>query len=348
MNPRSIDTDDRPLVVTWECTRAGGFGTANCRAYETERPHPDELTTEAAMQLLDSLREFGEGLLVVFSGGDPLARDDVFELIEYGTEIGLTVALDASTSGELTRDCLERLSTAGLYRLSVGLEGATAGTHDAIRDATGSFEGAVQTLQAAREVGLPTGVNTVVSRETFEELPALRDRIEELGIVLWNLFFVIPADDCTLESVDPSTADAIMRWLHEASNVSPFDIRTIEAPQYRRVAIQRGEVVTGVRDQFGTYAGDGIVHVDHVGNVQPSEFFRHPVDNVRERSIVDVYRKASLFQQLRDRSTLEGRCGACPYRDICGGSRARAFAETGNPFATDELCPFEPPGFGES
>ncbi|AUX08656.1 radical SAM protein [Halalkaliarchaeum desulfuricum] len=347
MKSEAIDTDDRPLVVTWESTRAGGVGSANCRRNPTEQPHPEELTTQEAKRLLDSLREFGKGLLVVFSGGDPLERDDLFELVEYGNGIGLTVALDASLSGGISLDCLERLSEAGLYRLAVGLEGATAEGHDAVRSAPGSFEAAVETLEAAREVGLPAGVNTVVSRETFEELPAIRDRIEELDIVLWNLFFVIPASDCTLENVDPSTADAIMRWLHEASNVSPFDVRTIEAPQYRRVAIQRGEIVTGVRDQFGTYAGDGIVHVDHVGNVQPSELFRKSVDNVRERSIVETYREASLFRQLRDRSNLEGRCGACPYRDICGGSRARAYAETGNPFATDELCPFEPPGFGE-
>ncbi|MDR5672881.1 radical SAM protein [Halalkaliarchaeum sp. AArc-GB] len=348
MNPRSIATDERPLVVTWECTRVGELGIANCRGDAADEPHPEELTTEEATQLLERLREFGEGLLVVFSGGNPLERDDIFELIEYGSEIGLTVALDASTSGRLSRDCLERLSDAGLYRLAVGLEGATAEVHDEIRGSKGSFEAALGTLEAAREVGLPTGINTVVSRETFEDLPAIRDRIEELGIVLWNLFFVIPADDCRLESVDPSAADAIMRWLHEASNVSSFDVRTIEAPQYRRVAIQRGEVVTGVRDQFGTYAGDGIVHVDHVGNVQPSEFLRKPVDNVRERSIVETYREAPLFRKLRDRSNLEGRCGACPYRDICGGSRARGYAETGNPFATDKLCPFEPPGFGES
>ncbi|MEF8781339.1 MAG: SPASM domain-containing protein, partial [Haloferacaceae archaeon] len=193
-----------------------------------------------------------------------------------------------------------------------------------------------------------TGVNTVVSEETFEELPDLRDRLEELGIVLWNLFFVVPVDGCdSLESVAPSTADAIMRWLHEASNASPFDVRTIESPQYRRVAIQRGEVVTGVRDQFGTYAGDGIVHVDHHGEVQPSEFLPKSAGNVRDTSIVEIYRDASLFRDLRDRSNLEGRCGACPYRDICGGSRARAYATTGNPFATDPLCPFLPPGFEE-
>lgn len=348
MNPRAIETTDRPLVVTWELTRVCRLGCDGCWTDVREKRHPDELDTEEAKQLLDSLREFGERLLVVFTGGDLFQRADLFELVEYGSEIGLTVALNVTGAGELGRDRIRRLSDAGLYRLVVGLDGAGAATHDTVRDAPGSFDTAIEAIETARDVGVPVGINTTVSQNTFEELPQLRNRLEELGVVLWNLFFVVPVSGCTsLESLDPSAADAVMRWLHEASNVSPFDVRTIEAPQYRRVAIQRGEVVTGVRDQFGTYAGDGIVHVDHVGGVQPSEFFQKTVDNVRERSIVETYRKAPLFRQLRDRTNLEGRCGACPYRDICGGSRARAFATTANPFATDELCPFEPPGFVE-
>lgn len=346
MNPSAIDTADRPLVATWELTRACGLECENCHTDAHESRHPDELTTDEAKQLLDQLREFGENLLVVFSGGDPFERDDLLELVAYGSDIGLSVSLNATGAGLLSRSRLEELSEAGLYRLVVGLDGVTPETHDEVRGVPGSFEGAIRTVRRAGEIGLATGVNTVVSEETFEELPDLRDRLEELGVVLWNLFFVVPVDDCeSLESVEPSTADAIMRWLHEASNASPFDVRTIESPQYRRVAIQRGEVVTGVRDQFGTYAGDGIVHVDHRGEVQPSEFLPESAGTVRDSSVVEIYRDASLFRDLRDRSNLEGRCGACPYRDICGGSRARAYATTGNPFATDPLCPFLPPGF---
>lgn len=348
MNSRPIDTADRPLVATWELTRACGLACDDCWTNATESRHPNELSTAEAKRLLDRLREFGANLLVVLSGGDPFERDDLLELVEYGTDVGLTITLNATGAGRVPQPRLERLVEAGLYRLVMSLDGANAATHDGVRGAPGSFEATVETIEAARRIDLPTGVNTLVSAETFGDLPEIRDALEGFGVVLWNLFFLVPVEERGfLESVDPSTADAIMRWLHEASKASPFDVRTIEAPQYRRVAIKRGEVVTGVRDQFGTYAGDGIVHVDHLGDVYPSEFLRVPAGNVRESSIVETYRNSSLFEELRDRGNLEGRCGACPYREICGGSRARGYAATGNVHATDPLCPFLPPGFEE-
>lgn len=347
MKSQSIDTDTRPLAVVWELTRACNTDCHACWTETTDGPDPKELTTAEAKTLLDDLSDFGENLLVIFSGGNPFRRDDLRTLVSYATEQDLTVALNATGVNTLTANTLEGLQEAGLYRLAFALDGGSAEKHDEFRGVDGHFERTIERIELARSLGIPVQVNSLIGTETYEELPEIRDLLESLNVVLWNLFFPVPVTDKTPESLDPTTADAVMRWLHEASQASPFGVRTVEAPQYRRVAIQRGEIVTGVRDQFGTYAGDGIVFITDQGAVQPSRFFHQSAGNVRETSIVDLYRHADLFEQLRDRERLEGRCGACPYRDICGGSRARAFATTGNPFSPDPLCPFEPPGYDD-
>lgn len=356
---RGIDTDDRPFVLIWEVTQACALACEHCRADAQPTRHPDELTTEEGKRLLDSAAEFGENQLVVLSGGDPLAREDLTELVDYGTDRGLRVTLTPSGTASLTADRIEDLRAAGLRRMALSLDGASAASHDAFRGEDGSFEQTLAAVRDAREAGVPLQVNTTVCARTVDELPAIRDLVADLGVAMWSVFFLVPVGrGRVLDPVDPERAEAVMSWLADVSDEAPFGVKTTEAPMYRRVAVERrrddaaggpaaadGGVPRDVTGRRGIVAGDGFAFVSHVGEVYPSGFLPESAGNVRDRSVVDLYRHSDLFESLRDRSKLTGKCGACPYSRLCGGSRSRAYAHTGDPLASDPLCPFVPPAY---
>jgi radical SAM protein with 4Fe4S-binding SPASM domain len=339
------DTDRRPFVLVWELTQACELECDHCRADAQPERHPDELTTDEGKALLDRAREFGDGQLIVFSGGDPCKRSDLTELVEYGTEIGLTVTLTPSGTSELTAETVEELADAGLKRLALSFDGATPASHDDFRGEDGSFEETIAAARAAREIGLPLQVNTTVCQRTVEELPGLRDLVGDLDAVLWSVFFLVPLGrGRVLDPITPERADEVMDWLAVVESEESFSVKTTEAPQYRRVVQQRHEDNSSNR-RGGVIAGDGFAFVSHTGELYPSGFLPESAGNVREYDLVDRYRNSELFERLRDRDALEGKCGACPFRQVCGGSRSRAYAYTGNPMASDPLCPYVPPEY---
>jgi radical SAM protein len=350
MYPEPIDTDDRPFVLIWELTQACELACKHCRAEAEPHRHPDELTTEEAKALLDEAAAFGDGQLVVLSGGDPLARNDVTELVDYGTDQRLRMTMTPSGTNSLTPEKIQALADAGLRRMAVSIDGASAASHDEFRQETGSFEQTVEAARAAQEAGLPLQINTTVCRETVEELPALRDLVADLGAVLWSVFFLVPVGrGAVLDPISPDRAERVMEWLCEIQDGTPFGIKTTEAPHYRRVALQQqadsedsGPASDGIGRRTGITAGDGFAFVSHTGELFPSGFLPESAGNVREASLVDLYRDSELFRRLRDPDALEGKCGACPYRNVCGGSRSRAYAHTGDPLESDPLCAFVP------
>jgi radical SAM protein with 4Fe4S-binding SPASM domain len=338
-----MNTGKRPLVLVWEVTQACDLACEHCRAEATPRRHPDELDTGEAKALLDELSRFGDGQLVVLSGGDPLARPDLPELVAYGTERGLRMTLTPSGTDSLTPGRIAALDDAGLRRMALSLDGASPGSHDAFRGELGSFEATLRAARAARERGLPLQINTTVCAETVDSLPAIAELVAGLGAVLWSVFFLVPVGrGATLDPVSSERAERLMAWLADVAEEAPFGVKTTEAPHYRRVRAQRG---TGSGRRGGVTAGDGFAFVSHTGEVYPSGFLPEPVGNVRERSVVDLYREADLFERLRDPSALRGKCGACEYRALCGGSRSRAYAVTGDPLESDPLCPYRPEGY---
>lgn len=344
-----IHTDQRPLVLIWELTQACDLACDHCRADAVPDRHPDELTTAEAKSMLDDAREFGEGQLVVFSGGDPLKREDLIELVEYGTEIGLNVTLTPSGTSSLTRERIDALAKAGLRRMAVSIDGPSPETHDSFRGEAGSYTDTVKAARMATDAGIPLQVNSTVCQRTVGHLPDLREVVGELGAVLWSVFFLVPVGrGVELSPISPDRSEAVMEWLQAVADEEPFGVKTTEAPQYRRVGLQRRELddggdVTGSRSRsMGITAGDGFAFVSHTGELFPSGFLPKSAGNVRDHSVVDLYRTADLFEQLRDPDALTGKCGACPYRAVCGGSRSRAFATTGNPLASDPLCRYVP------
>jgi len=351
-DPRSIDTDDRPFVLVWEVTQACDLACDHCRADAQPARHPRELTTAEGKRLLDQAREFGEGQLVVLSGGDPLTRPDLLELVEYGTEIGLRMTLTPSGTSSLTPAVVEDLADAGIRRMALSLDGASTETHDDFRGESGSFQQTIEAAKAARAVGLPLQINTTVCASTAGELPALRDRVSDLDAVLWSVFFLVPVGrGRPLDPVSPERAEEVLAWLSQVSEESDFGVKTTEAPHYRRVAIQRrrdaseAPAADDIGRRLGITAGDGFAFVSHTGELYPSGFLPASAGSVRDGTLTERYRDSELFRSLRDPDALGGKCGACEFRHVCGGSRSRAYAHTGDPTASDPLCAYVPEGY---
>ena len=357
-----LDFAESPFLVIWETTRACDLACVHCRASAVQRRDPAELRTGEAMRLLDTIREFGRPL-VVFTGGDPLKRPDTIELVAYGTERGLRMGLTPSGTPLMTRRVLQDLKEAGLARLAVSLDGSSAGRHDAFRRVHGSFDWTVRMLREARELGLSIQVNTTVTSHTVDDLDAIAALVGELGVTLWSVFSVVPTGRARPDMVPlPDEQERVFHRLYELSTQVAFDIKTTAAPQYRRVLLQRQKearrqgaeipgdeggvgfsLAGGAGRAKGVNDGSGFVFISHTGEIHPSGFLPVRAGNVRRDDLVQVYREHPMFKALRDPNALRGKCGACEYRTVCGGSRARAWALTGDWLESDPSCAYQPP-----
>jgi radical SAM protein len=342
-----------PFIVIWETTRACALACVHCRAEAIPHRDPRELSTDEGRALIDAVRRFGDPPpLLVFTGGDPLRRPDLVDLVRYATARGLTASLTPSATGRVTEERLRALRDAGLARLAVSLDGATAEVHDAFRGVRGSYRQTLRILERARALGIPLQINTTVSRRTVGELPALVREVEDCGVALWALFFLIPVGRAGADqALDAGAIEDVLEWAAGLAARVPFAIKTTEAPHFQRVLARRRGArrpqPAGRPDAVGRAPravtdGNGFLFVDHVGNICPSGFLPLPAGNVRTADLVDVYRNDPLFRALRDPDLLTGRCGVCEYRDRCGGSRARAYAASGDPLGEDPGCAWRP------
>jgi radical SAM protein len=346
--------DRAPFLVIWETTRACALACVHCRAAAIPRRHPRELTTDEGRRLLDTIRRFGAPPpLLVLTGGDPLRRPDIEALVRHGTALGLSVSLTPSGTAAVTGARLSALRDAGLARLAVSLDGSTVERHDAFRGVRGSHRHTLAILETAHALGLPLQVNTTVCRQTVDDLPAIARRVETAGVALWALFFLIPVGRARAEqALDAAAVEGVLEWAAGLASRAPFAVKTTEAPQFARVLGRRAAAPRPaplpraadrvVRAGRAVTDGNGIVFVDHVGGICPSGFLPIETGNVRRDDLVAVYREHALFRRLRDADALGGRCGRCAYRAVCGGSRARAFAATGDPLAEDPGCAWDP------
>jgi radical SAM protein len=357
------DFDRTPFIVIWEVTRACALACLHCRADAIARRDPRELTTEEGFRLIDQIVAFGKpSPLLVLTGGDPMWRKDLAELVGYASAAGLSVALTPSGTGAATKKRLEELKAAGLSRVAVSLDGPDPETHDRFRRVRGSFMYTMKIIDAVTELGLPLQINTTVSRVTLPTLRAMAERVAEFPLTLWAVFFLIQTGrGAALDQITAEECEGVLRWLHDLSSRVPFGIKTTEAPHFRRVIVQAERTMTAgerplseslfrrpqLRAPRAVNDGNGFVFIDHIGDICPSGFLPMRRGNVRTASLVDVYRHDEVFLKLRDADALEGRCGACEFRAVCGGSRSRAFAATGDPFATDPLCAYIPAGFAD-
>jgi radical SAM protein with 4Fe4S-binding SPASM domain len=331
--------DSAPRRVYWETTRACGLVCRHCRAEAVATPHPEQLTAAEGRRLLDDLTRFGHPLPhVVFTGGDPLERADLLDLIRHARGLGLGVSVAPSATPRLDAATIADLKVAGAQAISLSLDAASAARHAALRGVPGCYAHTIEAAVAARDVGLPFQVNTLVSADTLDDLGLVHELVVTLGATRWSLFFLVAVGrGAVLAQITPEQFGRVLRWL---ADLAPHGlvIATTEAPQLRRLLFERA----GARPAGGGMRdGNGIMFVSHTGDVMPSGFLPVSVGNVRDADVVSLYRDTPLFQRLRRPERFGGRCGTCRYRDACGGSRARAFAASGDPCAEDPLCPPE-------
>jgi radical SAM protein len=361
-----VDFDLTPFTVAWEITRACALACVHCRAEAQPQRDPRELTTEEGFRLIDQLVEVG-GPILVITGGDPLMRPDLVDFVRYAAGRGLRVALSPTATALATRERLQEARDAGVARVQISLDGSRPDSQDVFRGREGSFQRTVEILETVRDVGLSLQVGTTVSRYNLDDLDRIADVVAHYGAVMWSLFFLVPTGRGKVEDmISAEEHERVFNWMYDLSKSAPFDVRTTAAQHYRRVVIQRRRLeaaagkgaadgaptVTGAGYSFadglgqsakGVNDGNGFAFVSHIGDVCPSGFLPLAAGNVRQQSFVDIYRHSELFQELRDYRRLKGKCGLCDFRDVCGGSRARAFGVTGDYLESDPYCAYIPP-----
>jgi radical SAM protein with 4Fe4S-binding SPASM domain len=329
-----------PLLVIWEVSRACDLACVHCRAMAIPGREAWELTTGEGRRLVADIRRFGRPIFVL-TGGDPLKRDDIFDLIEAGATAGLPTHLSPSGTPLLTHAALHRAREAGLDGVSISIDGSTAEIHDRFRGVPGAFGWSLDGAAAAAGLGLALQINTTLTPHNLDDLPAIADLVGALEARRWSLFLLVPTGRAgAAMQIGAAACERVFRWLHALSRTAPFRIKTTEGPHYRRVALQAG----GGRFVPGMNDGSGFVFVSARGDIQPSGFLPVTAGNVRRDDLVRVYREHPLFVMLRDPDRLKGRCGRCEYRALCGGSRARAWAAGGDLMGEDPACSYEPAG----
>ncbi len=349
--------DQSPFVVAWEITRACALACLHCRAEAQPSPDPDQLTYEEAIGVIDQIAEIGNPILVV-TGGDPLMRRDVYDLLTYAVQKGLRTSLTPSATALATRKNLDRVRETGVSRIAISLDGPTAEVHDRFRGFSGSFERTRQIMRDVIDCGLSLQINTTVSRYNLGVLEQMPDIVAEAQAVQWSVFFLVPTGRGQQgDMVSPEDHERLFNWLYDHSRSAPFDGKSTAAPAYRRVAVQRAQneqtngdssrpiAGAGYRFQDGLHRptlgvndGNGFCFISNVGEVCPSGFLPLSAGNVRNERLADLYRNSQLFRDLRDARKLKGKCSACDFKNVCGGSRARAWAVNGDYLAEDPSC----------
>jgi len=359
------DYNENPFIVIWEVTRACALKCLHCRAEAQYKRDPRELSFEEGKKLLDQIAEMDNPLLV-FTGGDPLMREDIYELAKYAISIGLSVSMTPSATPRVTKHAIEQAKEVGLSRWAFSLDGSTAEIHDRFRGTSGSFDLTMKAIQYLRELEIPLQINTTVSRYNLDDLPKIAKKMTELGVVLWSVFFLVPTGrGKESDMISPEEHEQVFNWLYDLNKTVPYDIKTTAAQHYRRVVVQRKkeELMESKEGQLdvpfeplkikdvigrapkGVNDGNGFVFISHIGEVYPSGLLPINCGNIREKSLASIYRDSPVFQSLRNPDGFKGKCGVCEYRHLCGGSRSRAYAMTGDYLESEPFCTYIPKAY---
>jgi Predicted Fe-S oxidoreductases len=365
--------DEKPLLVFWETTKACPLACIHCRANAITRPLPGELSHAEALDLIRQVAEFGRPYpVLVLTGGDPLMRSDLWELVEEARSLGIPVAMAPSPSRQLLEN-IDNIVREGVSAVSISIDHPDPEVHDRVRRYQGSWEAATTAVRELLRRGVSIQVNTAVMRSTVRGLPGMARLLRELGVRTWEVFYLVPVGRAGAEGdLSPAEWEDVSAFLYEVSRYG-VRVRTSEGPMFRRVAlllnyasrtgaepsglVRTGKLYLELVDELrklmgepgpqalfetsGTRDGKGIIFISHDGMVYPSGFLPVPVGSVRKGRLVDIYRGSPLLRRLRA-AEFRGRCGACEFREVCGGSRARAFAYYGDPLAEDPACAYRP------
>lgn len=364
-HPGTIDFNVNPYIVIWEVTRACQLKCIHCRADAQSTPDPRELTPAEGLKLIDQIYEMNNPMLV-FTGGDCMMREDLFDLADYAIKKGMRVSMTPSATDNVTKEKMERAKQVGLSRWAFSLDGPTPEIHDHFRGTPGSFDLTIEKVKYLNELNMPLQLNTVISRYNYEYLEQMAELMKELKVVMWYIFLLVPTGRGQLDAcLTPAEHEKVFRWLYDLSKTAPYDIKTTAAQHYRRVVFQQkarenkvgiGEiryedtltkdmasVIDGLkRAPKGVNDGNGFVFVSHTGDVMPSGLLPLVGGNVRDQTLAEIYREAPVFKELRNPDNYKGKCGVCEFRYVCGGSRSRTYAVTGDYMESEPFCVYIP------
>jgi radical SAM protein len=365
----NFDFDQRPFLVCWETTSACDLACVHCRASAQSEPAPDELNFEESMRLVLEVHEMGTPILI-FTGGDPLKKKGLNELIHYARSLGLKTGTIPAVTPLLTEARIRELKDAGLDQIAFSLDAPNAADHDAFRKTPGVFTKTLESVKIAKSCGLAAQINSLINVHNSRQLEEFIALVESLPIVFWEVFFLVPTGrGADLDLLSAAKFDEAFEKIHALQKRVPFVIKVTEAQHYRKYVFEQkllergidprtidGGLITlpelfrraegpggsiGLAPQ-GVNSGKGFLFVSSRGEVFPSGFLPLKAGNLRKKKLAEIYRNSPLLKELRDPALLKGKCGICPYKDFCGGSRSRAYAVTGDYLAEEPCCSYQP------
>ncbi len=342
-----VDLNDRPVIIIWEITRRCALACRHCRAVAQPRRDPLEFNTDDVDVVLDQVAEAAPQFFIL-TGGDPASRSDLPEIVRRASRRGLRVAISPSATPRLLREDFHDLRGAGVERLSLSIDGASRVSHDAFRGVRGTWDWTAQAIDKARAAGIEFQINTTFSRTNFAEWNGFTELIRTLEPKMWSVFLLVPTGRASQgEMLDATQTEDLFYRMADFQQETGIPVKTTEGPHFRRVMAQRRTAAgesSPVPWRFApTNDGRGFVFLSHRGDIQPSGFLPLTCGNLWTHNLLDVYRHSETFRALRDPDRLGGKCGRCPFRSFCGGSRARAFATTGDYLAEEPCCAYQPP-----
>ncbi len=339
-------------LVAWEITRNCNLNCVHCRAAATRGPYDGELDTAACLRLLDQIARTGNPI-VILTGGEPLLRPDIFDIARYGTDKGLRMVM-APNGTLVTADNALKMAAAGIQRISISIDGATAEFHDRFRGVDGAYTGAMQGIKNATQAGIEFQINTTITRANLDQIPQIHQLAIELGAVAHHIFLLVPTGRGKYiadQEIDAEEYERTLNWFYDQREKSTLQLKATCAPHYYRILRQRaadeGKSVTFKTHGLdavtrGCLGGTGFCFVSHTGIVQPCGFLDVNSGDVTKTPFDTIWNSSEVFTRLRDFKQLTGKCGDCGYKRVCGGCRARAFEATGDFMAAEPLCSYEP------
>ncbi|MGC8646842.1 MAG: TIGR04053 family radical SAM/SPASM domain-containing protein [Thermoplasmata archaeon] len=351
-----------PLIVFYEVTRACMLSCKHCRANAQKKRNPLELNLQEIEKLAKDLNEFNDPKpILIITGGDPLMREDIYEILDIFNRYKFNVSISFSGTVLATPERLDKISEK-VKNVAISIDGSNDKIHDSFRNVIGTFQKSMEILRYL-EGKVNLQINTTVGKHNIFDLPNILKLADNFNITTWDLFFIVPTGRATLDlSLNSSEIIQVMSWLYFVQTSRNFRIKVTEAPFYNRIKISgpidKGEIfeyltensdiemvkktlhVTRDINGMGVTDGRGTIFISHTGEIQPTGFLPLIAGNVRTDSIKEVYLNSPVFVNLRDPDKLEGKCKSCEFRNICGGSRARAYAVYGNYLKEDPSCPF--------
>ena len=339
-------------LVAWEVTRRCNLSCKHCRAVAEDHPYENELDTEASFKLLDQIREVGQPIIIL-TGGEPLLRDDIFDIASYGTKIGLRMVM-APNGTLITKENAKKMKESGIKRISVSLDGSTPESHDNFRGLKNAYVNSLKGIAIAKQAGIEFQINTVITKTNLDEIPKILSLAEKLGAVAHHIFLLVPTGRGKYivdSEINAKEYEETLNWFYDQQKKTKLQLKATCAPHYYRILRQRakedGEKITFKTHGLdavtrGCLAGTGFCFVSHTGRVQTCGFLDVKCGDITQQSFKHVWENSEVFNKLRNFKNLEDKCGICEYKSVCGGCRARAYEATGNYLAPEPLCSYQP------